>query len=78
MFAFICGDVGNGCENVGTVSGGAFDAVSVVYSSLPGLVIYVEILKVVVEVDRACAQVATKKGGMCGEDGGDIDMASAA
>ena len=78
MFAFIRSDVGNGREYIGTVSGRSLDAVSVVYSSLPSLVINVEILKVVIEVDGTCAQVASKEGRMCSEDCGDIDMTLAA
>ena len=50
--------------------GGALDAISVVDSTFSGLVINVEVLEVVVEVDRASTEVPPEEGGVGGEDGG--------
>lgn len=75
MLALVRRDVRDRREDVGAVSRGPLDAVAVVDASLAGLVIDIEILKVVVEVDAASAEVATKEGGVGGEDGGDVDMA---
>lgn len=46
--------------------------------SLSSFVVDIEILKVVVEVDGASTQVATKERGVGGEDSSDIDMTFAA
>lgn len=69
------GDVGNGGEDIGGVGGGPLNAVAVVDAALPRFSVHVEILKVVVEINGAGAEVAAKQGGMGGEDGGDIDAA---
>lgn len=73
MLALVGGDVRDGGEDIGGVGGTAFNAVSVVDASLSGLGITVEVLEVVVEINRACAEVATEKSGVSGEDCGDVD-----
>jgi hypothetical protein len=75
MLAFERGDVRHGCEDIGSMSSGSFNAISVVYASLAGLGVDIKVLQVVVEVDRACAQVPAEEGGVRGEDGRDIDLA---
>ena len=77
VLAFIGGDVRHGREHIGAVRRGTFDAVSVVDAALAGFVINVEVLEVVVEVDRAGAEVASEEGCVGGEDGRDVDMALA-
>lgn len=51
----------------------SLDAVSVVDSSFASLGVTVEILQVVVEVNRPSAEITTKKGGVSSEDCGDVD-----
>lgn len=74
MLALVGGDMRNGGENVRTVRRGTFDAVSVVDSAFPRFVVHVKVLEIVVEVDGACAEITTKESGVCGKDGGDVDM----
>ena len=74
MLRFVCGDVRNSGENICAMSSRAFNAVSVVDTTLARFVIDVEVLKVVVEVDAASAQIATKKGGMGRENCCHIDV----
>lgn len=54
---------------------GALDAVTVVDTALAGLSIDIEVLEVVVEIDRAGAKVTTKEGGVGGEDGRNVNAA---
>jgi hypothetical protein len=68
-----CGDVRDGRENIARVCGGALDTVSVVDASLAGFGVDVEVLQVVVKVDRAGAKISSEKGGMGGENGGDVN-----
>ena len=68
----------NGGKDIGAVGGGALDAISVIDAALSCLVIDVEVLKVVIEVDRAGAEVSAKKSGVGGEDGGYVYVALAA
>lgn len=75
MFALVGGDVGDGGEDVGAVGGGTLDAVAMIDAALACFVINVKVLEVVVEVDRASAEVSTEEGCVGGKDGGDIDMA---
>lgn len=77
MFRFVGGDMRDGGEDVGTMGSGTFDAVSVIYTTFSGLVIDVKILEIIIKVDRSGAKVTTEKGGVCGEDSGDINMALA-
>ena len=74
MLGLVGGDVADRGEDVGTVSSGTLDAVSVVDATLARLVVDIKVLEVVVEVDAAGAKVSTQKGGVCGEDGGDVDV----
>ena len=49
-----------------------------VNAALAGLLVDVKVLEVVVEIDRAGAEVAAEEGGVGGEDGGDVDVSLAA
>lgn len=68
MFALISGNMADGSKNVCAVRSGALDTVSVVYPALSGFMIDVEVLEVVVEVDRARAQIPAEQGSVRGED----------
>ena len=54
------------------MSSDAFDAIAMIDATFPRLVIYVEVLEVVIKVDRACTEVTSEKGSMSSEDGGDV------
>jgi len=73
VLAFIGSDVGDGGEDVTRVGRRPLDAVPVVDTALAGLSINVEVLQVVVEVDRAGAQIPTQQCCMSCEDGGHIN-----
>jgi hypothetical protein len=66
--------MGDGCEDIGTMCCAAFDAISVVYTTLSCLVVNIEILKIVVKVDRACAEITAEKGSMCGEYSSNVNV----
>jgi hypothetical protein len=68
-------DVRHGREHVRTVCRRALDAVAVVDPTLAGFVVHIEVLEVVVEVDRARAEVPAKECRVGREDGRDIDLA---
>jgi hypothetical protein len=53
----------------------ALDAISVVDATLASLCIYIEILEVVIEVDRTCAEISPKNCSVCRKDGSDVDSA---
>jgi len=74
MFSFICSDVRDGGEDICTVCRGAFDAISVIDTTLSGFVINVKVLKVVVKVNGSSTQVSAQKGRVCRENRGDIDV----
>jgi len=46
----------------------------VVDATLTGFVVNVKVLEIVVEIDRASTQVATKEGGVGSEHGGDVNV----
>lgn len=73
VLGLVGGDVRHGGENVGRVGSRPLNAISVVDASLSGLGVHVEALQVVVEVDRAGAQVSAQQSSVCGEDGGAVD-----
>jgi len=75
MLALVCGNVRDCCEDIGGMRRGALNTVAVVYATLAGLGIHIEVLQIIVEVDGAGAEVAAKQRGVRGEDGGDIDAA---
>ncbi len=56
------------------MSSGTFDTITMVDAALSSFVIAIKVLKVVVEIDTACAEVTTEEGSMSSEDGCDIDM----
>ncbi len=74
MLAFICCDMRHGCEHIGTMCSGAFDAIAMVDTAFAGLVVDIEILEIVVEVDGTCAEVSAEKSGVGREYGGDVDV----
>ena len=74
MLTLVGGDVGNGGEDIARMGGSSLDAVSVIDTALSSLSINIEPLKVVIEVHRACAQVATEKSGMCREDSRNVNL----
>jgi hypothetical protein len=74
MFGLVSGDVRDGSKDICAVCGRTFDAIPVVDTTLSGLVIDIEVLKVVVKVDGASTQVPAEEGRMCREDGGDVDV----
>ena len=51
MLCLIGGNVGDGGEDIGAVGSRAFDAISVVDTTLPRFVVDIKVLKIVVEVD---------------------------
>ena len=67
-------DVRHGRENVGRMRRSSLNAVPVVDASLAGLGIYVEVLEVVVEIDRPRTEIASEQGRMGGEDSGQIHV----
>ena len=75
VLALVRGDVRDGGEDVGRVGRGALDAVPVVDAALARLAVDVEVLEVVVEVDRAGAEVSAQQGRVRREDGRDVHPA---
>ena len=59
VLGLIRGNMADSRKHVGAVRRRALDAVAVVDPTLAGLVVHVEVLQVVVEVDAACAEVAS-------------------
>ena len=78
MFTFVCRNVGDGCEDVGAVSGGTLNAIAVIYAAFTGLMVDVKVLEVVVKVDGSGAEISAEKRGMGGEDCRDVEMALSA
>jgi hypothetical protein len=66
--------MGDGGENIARVCSSALDAVPVVDSALARFGINVEVLKVVVKVDGAGAQVPTEECRVGREDGRYVDL----
>lgn len=69
------GNVGDGREDVTRMSRRALDAVPVVDAALPSFRVNIEPLKVVVEVNRAGAEVSAEQRGMRCEDRRNVDAA---
>jgi hypothetical protein len=74
MLRFECGDMGDGCEDVGTVRSRTLDAVSMIDTSFTGLMIYIKVLEIVVKVDGASTEISSKQCCVCGEYRANIDM----
>lgn len=66
--------MGDGGKDIGAVGSRAFDAISVVDTTLPRFVIDIEVLKIIVEVDGASAEVSAQECCMSCKDSGDIDV----
>ena len=75
MLTLVSSDMADGGENICRMSSTAFYAVSVVDTTLSGLGVNVEVLQVVVEIDRASAEVAAEERCVSGEDGRYVDLA---
>lgn len=78
MFGLVGGDMRDRGENVRTVGRGPFDAIPVVDSAFTRFMVDVEVLKIVVEINAASAQVSSEKGCVGCEDCCHIDVTLAA
>ena len=74
MLALVSSDMRDSGEDICTMGCAAFNAVSVIDTTFPCLVINVKVLKVVVKVDGTSAEVTAEEGGVGGEYGGDVNM----
>ena len=74
MLRLVSRDMANSGKDVRAVSCRSLDTVAMVDATLAGFMINIEVLKIVVEVDGACAEVSAEKGCVGGEDCGDVDM----
>ena len=72
VLGLVRGDMRNRGENVGTMGRRSLDAVTVVDPAFSGLVIDVEVLKIVVEIDAASAEITTEESSMGGEHGRNV------
>lgn len=75
MLALVRGNVRDGGEDITGVSRRPLDAVPMIDTALASLGVDVKVLQVVVEIDRAGAEVPTEKRSVGGEDGGNINTA---
>ena len=57
MLRLVSGDMRNGGEDISGMSSSAFDAVAVIDAAAAGFGITVEVLEIVIEIDRAGAEV---------------------
>jgi hypothetical protein len=74
MLTLVSSNVGYSGEDICTMGCAAFDAISVVYTTFSCLMVDIEILKIVVKIDGAGAEIAAKKSGVSGEYGSDVDV----
>ena len=72
VFALVRSDMRDSGENIRGMCSCTLDAVPVIDTTLARFSVDIEVLKVVVEVDRAGAKVAAEKCSVGGEDGSDI------
>lgn len=73
MLRLECCNVRHGRKYVARVCGCALDTVSMVDAPLAGFGVDVEVLQVVIKVDRAGAKISSEESGMRREDGGDVN-----
>lgn len=73
MFRFVRRDVRDSREDVRGMCGCSFDTVSMVDTSLSGLMVDIEVLEVVVEVDTTGTKISSEQGCVSGEDCRDVD-----
>ena len=73
MLTLVGSDVRDGCEDIRCMGSCTFYAVSVIYTTLARLGVDIEVLKVIVEVNRASAKISAQKSSVGGEDSGNID-----
>lgn len=76
MFTFVSSDMRYSSEDISTMSRSAFNAVSMVNATFSSFVIDIEVLQVIVEVDRAGAEVSSQEGCVGSEDSRNINMAA--
>ena len=74
VLALVCGDMRHGREDIGAVRGGTLNAVPVVDTALSRFVVDIEVLEIVVEVDRAGTEITAEQGSMSGKHRCDIDV----
>lgn len=74
MLALVCRYVGNRGEDVACVGSGTLDAVPVINAALACLGVHVEMLQVVVEIDRTGTEVTAQQCRVRSEYGRDIDL----
>ena len=72
MLTLVRSDVRDGRKDIRSMCSCTFDAVSVINTALARFGIDVKVLKVVVKVNRAGAEISTQKSCVGGEDGSDI------
>lgn len=75
MLTLVSSDMRYSSEDIGGVGSTAFYAVTVVDASLSSLGIAIKVLQVVVEIDRAGAEITTEEGCVSGEDGSHVNSA---
>lgn len=73
MLRFVGRDVGDSSENVAGMRSSPLNAVSVVNTTLSSLSVDIEVLEIVVEIDRSSTQVSSKKSGVGSKNGCDIN-----
>lgn len=78
VLTFIGSYVGDGGEDICAMGCAALDAISVVYTTLPCLVVHIKILEIVIKVDRASTEIATEKSGVGSKYGGDVNVSFSA
>ncbi|KAH3681838.1 hypothetical protein WICPIJ_007198, partial [Wickerhamomyces pijperi] len=59
VLRFVCGDQGNCGENIATVRGGSFNAVTVIDPSLTGFSVNIKVSQVVVEINTTSTEITT-------------------
>lgn len=75
MFRFVCGDVGDGSEDIARVCRGTLNAVSVIDTTSSSFRIHIEVLEVVIEIDGTGAEVSSEEGRVSRENRSNIDAA---
>ena len=74
MLALVSSNMADSGEDVSTMGRTAFYAITVIDAALAGFGIDIEVLQVIVKVNRASTEVATEESRMGGEDGRDVDL----
>lgn len=75
MLGFVvCGDMRHSCENVRAVRRRPLNAVAMVDTTLPSLVVNAKVLEVVVKIDATSTKIASEECGMGGKDSCHVDV----